>query len=88
MEPNSTAPVAVSSTLMTTIRTIAQEEHRTADEPVQDAVELYIQNRQLQRLVLSADDQHRIADALINPPEPAPALRRSEQRRHDLFGSE
>jgi uncharacterized protein (DUF1778 family) len=35
---------------------------------------------------LSAEDQHRIAEALLNPPEPAAALRRAFQRRDSLLG--
>ncbi len=37
---------------------------------------------------LSAGDQRLIAAAILNPPEPTPALRRALQRRHELFGSE
>jgi uncharacterized protein (DUF1778 family) len=35
---------------------------------------------------LSVEDQRQIADALLNPPEPTPALRRAIRRRYDLFG--
>lgn len=35
---------------------------------------------------LSAEDQRLIAAAILNPPEPTPALRRAFQRRHELFG--
>ena len=35
---------------------------------------------------LSAEDQRQIAAAILNPPEPTPALRRAFQRRHELFG--
>lgn len=37
---------------------------------------------------LSADDQRRFVELLLNPPEPAPALVRAEQAHHRLFGSE
>lgn len=37
-------------------------------------------------LRLSAEDQRLIATAILNPPEPSPALRRAFQRRHELFG--
>lgn len=34
---------------------------------------------------LSVEDQRQIADAILNPPEPAPALRRAFARRQNLF---
>ena len=37
-------------------------------------------------LRLSAADQRIIAEAILNPPEPSPALRRAFQRRRKLFG--
>jgi uncharacterized protein (DUF1778 family) len=37
-------------------------------------------------LRLSAEDQRQIADAILNPPEPAPALRRAAKRYRELFG--
>jgi uncharacterized protein (DUF1778 family) len=36
---------------------------------------------------LSVEDQRRIADAILHPPKPAPALRRAFKRRRQLFGS-
>jgi len=35
---------------------------------------------------LSLEDQRQLAEAILNPPEPAPALRRAFARRHELFG--
>jgi uncharacterized protein (DUF1778 family) len=35
---------------------------------------------------LSIEDQRQIVEALLNPPEPAPALIRAFQRRRELFG--
>jgi uncharacterized protein (DUF1778 family) len=35
---------------------------------------------------LSFEDQRRIAEAILNPPKPAPALRRAFKRRRQLFG--
>ncbi|MBI1353172.1 MAG: DUF1778 domain-containing protein [Acidobacteria bacterium] len=35
---------------------------------------------------LSLEDQRRVADALLDPPEPAPALRRAFERRRELLG--
>jgi uncharacterized protein (DUF1778 family) len=37
---------------------------------------------------LSAKDQRQIAQALVNPPEPAPALKKAFQRRIELLGVE
>jgi len=37
---------------------------------------------------LSVESQRQIAAAILNPPEPAPALRRAFERRHNLFGTE
>lgn len=36
---------------------------------------------------LSIKDQRAIADALLNPPKPAPALRRAVERRRKLLGA-
>jgi uncharacterized protein (DUF1778 family) len=36
---------------------------------------------------LSIGDQKRVAEAILNPPEPAPALQRAFQKHRDLFGS-
>lgn len=36
---------------------------------------------------LSVEDQRQIAEAILNPPAPAPALRRAFKRRRELFGS-
>jgi uncharacterized protein (DUF1778 family) len=35
---------------------------------------------------LSAEDQLRIAEAILDPPPPTPALRKAFQRRTELFG--
>ncbi|MDQ2694731.1 MAG: DUF1778 domain-containing protein [Pseudomonadota bacterium] len=37
---------------------------------------------------LSVEDQRRFAEAILNPPEPTPALRRAFQRHRDLLGTE
>ena len=36
---------------------------------------------------LSVEDQRRIAEAILDPPKPAPALRRAFKRHRELFGS-
>jgi uncharacterized protein (DUF1778 family) len=35
---------------------------------------------------LSMEDQRRIFEAILDPPDAAPALRRAFDRRHELFG--
>jgi uncharacterized protein (DUF1778 family) len=37
---------------------------------------------------LSVEDQRQIAEALLNPPEPTPALKQAFQRRRELLGGE
>jgi uncharacterized protein (DUF1778 family) len=37
-------------------------------------------------LRLSVEDQRCIADGILHPPKPAPALRRAFKRRRELFG--
>jgi uncharacterized protein (DUF1778 family) len=37
---------------------------------------------------LSVEDQRRIAEALLNPPEPTPALKKAFRRRRELLGGE
>ncbi len=37
---------------------------------------------------LSVEGQRQLAEAILNPSEPAPALRRAFARRAELFGSE
>ena len=37
---------------------------------------------------LAVEDQRRIMEAILNPPEPNEALRRAMQRRRELFGEE
>jgi uncharacterized protein (DUF1778 family) len=39
-------------------------------------------------LRLCLEDQQRLAEALFNPPEPTPALRRAFQRQRKLLGDE
>jgi uncharacterized protein (DUF1778 family) len=37
---------------------------------------------------LSVEDQRQIADAILSPPEPTPALKQAFQRRRELLGGE
>lgn len=39
-------------------------------------------------LRLSLEDQERLAQALLNPPEPTAALRRAFDHRRELFGTD
>jgi uncharacterized protein (DUF1778 family) len=81
-------PVAMPAALMTEIQHAAEEEHRSTNEVIQDAVEQYLEHRRWQRLVLSHEVQLLLANALLDPPEPTPALRRAAQHHRDLLGSE
>ncbi len=38
-------------------------------------------------LRLAVEDQHRLAEALLHPPAPTPALRRAFKRRRQLLGA-
>jgi uncharacterized protein (DUF1778 family) len=53
-----------------------------ADEAACRAIE------QTEVIHLSVEDQRQIVEALLNPPEPTPALRRAFQRRRELLGEE
>jgi uncharacterized protein (DUF1778 family) len=37
---------------------------------------------------LSIEDQRKITEALLHPPEPTPTLKKAFQRRRELFGAE
>lgn len=50
---------------------------------VQEAAERRIEQAQLIRL--SLDDQKAFADAILDPPEPTPALKRAFARHRDLL---
>ncbi len=41
-----------------------------------------------ENLRLSLEDQRRVAEAMLNAPEPTPALRRAFERRRALLGAE
>ncbi len=51
-----------------------------------DAAQRTIEDAEILRL--SLEDQRLIADGILNPPEPTPALRRAFRRRRELFGAE
>ena len=50
---------------------------------VQEAAHRAIEETQIIRL--SVEDQHRIAEALLNPPEPTPALRKAFEHHRRLI---
>ena len=51
-----------------------------ADEAARRAIE------QTEILRFSAEAQLQIAEAILNPPEPAPALKKAVERHRELFG--
>ncbi|BBL77499.1 hypothetical protein MishRS11D_45970 (plasmid) [Methylomagnum ishizawai] len=51
-----------------------------------DAARRTIEETEIIRL--SVEDQRRFVEAILNPPEPTPALRRAFARHHELFGGE
>ena len=63
-------------------RTLTDFVVAAADEAACRAIE------QTEILRLSAEDQLRIAEAILSPPKPAPALRRAAKRYRELFGVE
>jgi uncharacterized protein (DUF1778 family) len=52
----------------------------------QEAASRTIEETEILRV--SVEDQRLIAEAILNPPEPSPALIRAFQRRRKLFGAE
>jgi uncharacterized protein (DUF1778 family) len=62
-------------------RTLTDFVVAAADEAACRAIE------QIEIIRLSAEDQRRIADAILNPPKPAPAMKRAARRHRKLFGA-
>jgi uncharacterized protein (DUF1778 family) len=91
-EPQSAARIEarLPNEVLTRLKRAAEIQGRTltdfvvaaADEAACRAIE------QTEILRLSAEDQRRIAEAILNPPEPTPALRRAARRYRELFGVE
>lgn len=52
----------------------------------QDAARKTIEETNLIRL--SAEDQIRFVELLLNPPQPSPAILKALERNHELFGAE
>jgi uncharacterized protein (DUF1778 family) len=63
-------------------RTLTDFVVAAADEAACKAIE------QTEIIRLSLQDQRKIAEAILNPPEPTPALMRAWQHHRDLFGPE
>jgi len=63
-------------------RTLTDFVVAAADEAACKAIE------QTEIVRLSLQDQRKIAEAILNPPEPTPALMRAWQHHRDLFGPE
>jgi len=63
-------------------RTLTDFVVAAADEAACKAIE------QTEIIRLSLQDQRQIAEAILNPPEPAPALIKAWQHHRDLFGPE
>ena len=61
-------------------RTLTDFVVAAADEAACRAIE------QTEIIRLSVEDQRRIADAILNPPAPTPALKRAARRYRELFG--
>jgi uncharacterized protein (DUF1778 family) len=61
-------------------RTVTDFVVAAADEAACRALE------QTEIIRLSVEDQRQIAEAIINPPKPTPALRRAARRYRELFG--
>jgi uncharacterized protein (DUF1778 family) len=66
----------------------AEIEGRSVSEFIADAAEKVAQEtvERTTMIRLTVEDQRRIWEALINPPEPNEALRRAAQRHRELFG--
>ncbi len=62
-------------------RTLTDFVVAAADEAACRAIE------QTEIIRLSIEDQRQIAEAILNPPQPAPALRRAAKRYRELFGA-
>lgn len=80
----------ISTDLHSMLKRAAELQGRTMTDfvvaAVQDAAQLAIERSEVVRLSLS--DQQSFAQALLGPPEPAPALKRAFARRKKLLRAE
>ena len=74
--------------MLTIVKRAAEIQGRSVSDFVvsaaQDAARQTIENTEILRL--SLEDQRLFADAILNPPEPALALRRAFGKHRELFG--
>jgi uncharacterized protein (DUF1778 family) len=90
LQPTARLEARLPKKVLTRLKRAAEIQGRTltdfvvaaADEAACRAIE------QTEIIRLSAEDQRRIAKAILNPPKPTPALRRAARRYHQLFGME
>ena len=88
-EPNRTARLEarIAPDALAAVRRAAEIQGRSVSDFVvaaaQEAASRAIEEAQIIRL--SVEDQRLFAEAIINPPEPAPALRRAFQRHRELI---
>jgi uncharacterized protein (DUF1778 family) len=91
-EHNRTARIEarITPTVLAVVRRAAEIQGRSVSDFVvaaaQEAASRTIEETEILRL--SVEDQRLIAEAILNPPEPSPALIRAFQRRRELFGAE
>ncbi len=73
--------------LQNLLRRAAELEGRSVTDFVVAAAQAAAERRveQAQIIRLSLDDQRDFVDAILNPPEPAPALRRAFERHREMI---
>ena len=89
-QPTARLEARIPNEVMARLKRAAEIQGRTltdivvaaADEAACRAIE------QTEIIRLSLDDQRQIAEAILNPPEPTPALRKAFRRYRKLFGAE
>lgn len=88
--PTSRLEARISTDLHTLLKRAAALQGRTMTDfvitAVQDAAQQAIEQAEVMRLSLA--DQEYFAQALLSPPEPAPALKRAFDRRSKLLRAE
>jgi uncharacterized protein (DUF1778 family) len=79
--------VRVSPEMLAVVKRAAEIQGRSVSDfavtTLQEAAHRTIEETQIIRL--SVEDQHRIAEALLNPPEPTPALRKAFEHHRRLI---
>jgi uncharacterized protein (DUF1778 family) len=90
-ETNRTARIEarIAPAVLAIVRRAAEIQGRSVSDFVvaaaQEAASRTIEETEILRL--SVEDQRIIAEAILNPPDPSPALIRAFQRRRELFGA-